>query len=142
MLAAPELQEMNGQVNMTWRTLRKIAHLLMVHAQVLEYYIHFALTYIADHILPVLPIKDLINEDGEPATQFKLVMGTKPSILYLHILFFLFCCTKLYCTCWDKGVKHASPSERLLLIYPCWNFTASKSSSCLRTTQKQDIIFV
>ena len=29
-LAAPEHQEMNGQVEMTWRTLRTIAHALMV----------------------------------------------------------------------------------------------------------------
>ena len=29
-LAAPEYQEMNGQVELTWRTLRTIAHDLMV----------------------------------------------------------------------------------------------------------------
>ena len=33
-LAAPEHQEMNGQVEVTWRTLRTIAHSLMVHARV------------------------------------------------------------------------------------------------------------
>ena len=33
-LAAPEHQEMNGQVKMTRRTLRKIAHSLMVHTRV------------------------------------------------------------------------------------------------------------
>ena len=31
-LAAPEHQEMNGQVEETWRTLRTVAHTLMVHA--------------------------------------------------------------------------------------------------------------
>ena len=30
-LAAPEHQEMNGQVEVTWRTVRTIAHSLMVH---------------------------------------------------------------------------------------------------------------
>ena len=55
---------MNGQVEVTRRTLRTIAHSLMVHARVPENYIHFALMYTIDHILPVLPIKDLINEDG------------------------------------------------------------------------------
>ena len=35
MLADPEHQKMNGQVEVTRRTLRKIAHLLMVHARVL-----------------------------------------------------------------------------------------------------------
>ena len=68
MLAAPEHQEMNGQVEVTWRTLRTIAHTLMVHARVPEIYVHFALMYTTDHIFPVLPIKDLINEDGDPAT--------------------------------------------------------------------------
>ena len=61
MLAAPEHQEMNVQVKVTWRTLCTIAHFLMVHARVLEAYIHFELMYTADHISPVLSNKDLIN---------------------------------------------------------------------------------
>ena len=36
MLAAPEHQEINGQVEVTWRTLHTIAHSLMVHARVPE----------------------------------------------------------------------------------------------------------
>ena len=35
-LAAPEHQEMNGQVEVTWRTLRTVAHTLMVHARFTE----------------------------------------------------------------------------------------------------------
>ena len=61
MLAALEHQEMNRQVEVTWRTLRTIAHSLMVHARVLEAYIHFALMYTTDHIFMVIPIKDMIN---------------------------------------------------------------------------------
>ena len=38
-LAAPEHQEINGQVEVTRRTLRKIAQSLLVHARVLEAYI-------------------------------------------------------------------------------------------------------
>ena len=34
-LAAPEHQEMKGKVEVTWKTLRTIAHSLMVHATVL-----------------------------------------------------------------------------------------------------------
>ena len=60
-LAAPEHQEMNGQVEVTWRTLRTIAHALMVHGRVPEDYVRFALIYTTDHIFTVLPIKDLIN---------------------------------------------------------------------------------
>ena len=37
-LAAPEHQEMNGQVEVTWRTFRTVAHSLMVHARVPEVY--------------------------------------------------------------------------------------------------------
>ena len=59
----------------------------MVHARVSEVYIHFALIYTTYHIFPVLPIKYLINEDGDPTTQFKLVTGTKPSVSHVRVLF-------------------------------------------------------
>ena len=59
----------------------------MVHVQVSESYIHFTLIYTADNILPVLPIKDLMNEDGDPAPPFNLATDTKPSMLHLRILF-------------------------------------------------------
>ena len=86
-LAAPEHQEMNRQVEVTWRTLRTVSHSLMVHARVLESYVHFALMYTTDNIFPVLPIKDLINEDGDPTTPHKLATGTKPSVSHLGVLF-------------------------------------------------------
>ena len=44
-LAAQEHQEINGQVKVTWSTLRTFSHHIMVHARVLEAYIHFALMY-------------------------------------------------------------------------------------------------
>ena len=80
MLAAPEHQEMIRQVKVTRRKLRTIAHTLMVHAKVSEDYIHFTLMYNADHTFSVLPIKNLINEDGETTTPFKLAIGMKPSV--------------------------------------------------------------
>ena len=61
MLAAPEHQEMNGKVEVTWRTLRTIEHSLMVHARVSEAYINFTLLYTTDNIFLVIPIRDLIN---------------------------------------------------------------------------------
>ena len=79
-LAAPERQDLNGQVEVTWRTLRKVSHSVMVHARVPEVYIHFALMYTTDHIFPVIPIKDVINEDGYPTTQHKLATVTKPLV--------------------------------------------------------------
>ena len=97
-LAYIEHQEMNGQVKVTWITLRTIAHSLMVHVRVSEAYIHFALMYVADHIFTVLPTKDLIKEDGKPTTRFKLATGTKPSISHVHALF---------CTCvLRKATEH------------------------------------
>ena len=79
-LAAPEHQEMNGQVEVTWRTLCTVAHALMVHARFPEVYVHFALMYTTDHIFPVLPIKDLINEDGDRTTPHKLATSTKCNV--------------------------------------------------------------
>ena len=65
-----------------------MAHSRMVHARVLEAYINFAFMYTTDHIFPVLPINDLINEDGNPTTPFKIVTGMKPSVSRLCVLFF------------------------------------------------------
>ena len=59
----------------------------MVHARVPEVYVHFALMYTTDHIFPVLPIKDIINEDGDPTTPHELATGTKPSVSHLRVLF-------------------------------------------------------
>ena len=36
---------------------------------------------------PVLRIKDLINEDGDTTTPYKLATGTKPSVSHLRVLF-------------------------------------------------------
>ena len=88
MLAAPEHQEMNRQVKVTQRTLRTIAHSLMVHARVSEEYIHFSLMYTTEHIFSVLPIKDLINKDGKPIILFKLSTVTQPSVSHLRVVFF------------------------------------------------------
>ena len=87
-LAAPEHQENNGQIKVTWIMLRKIAHSLIVHARFLETYINFSLMYTTDHIFTVLPTKYLINEDGELNTPFKLATGMKTSVSHLPVLFF------------------------------------------------------
>ena len=78
---------MNGQVEVTRRTLRIIAHSLMVHARVSEAYIHCALMYTTDHIFLVLPIKDMINKYDEPTMSSKLATGNKPSVSHLRVLF-------------------------------------------------------
>ena len=60
----------------------------MVHARVLELYIHFALMYMTDHILPVLAIKDLMNEESETNMPLKIGKGTNPEVSHLWVLFF------------------------------------------------------
>ena len=72
---------------MIWRTLCTIAHSLMVHARVPEAYICFAIMYMTYHIFPVISIKDIINEDGDPNTPYKLATGTKNLVLHLRVLF-------------------------------------------------------
>ena len=79
-LAAPEHQEMNGKVEVAWRTLRTIAHSLIVCAIVFEACIHFALMYTTDHIFPVLPITYLINKYGDHTTTCTLTTSKKPSV--------------------------------------------------------------
>ena len=80
-LATHEHLTMKVQVEVTWRMLRTVEHSLMVHARVLEACIHSALLYTTGHIIPVLPIKYLINKDGDQTTPHKLTTGTKPSYL-------------------------------------------------------------
>ena len=123
---------MNGKFEVTWRTLRTVAHALMVHARVLEVYVHFALMYTTDHIFPVLPIKDLINEDGDPTTPQKPATGTKPSVSNLHVLFCP-CVVRKATAHVDKDVKHAPPSTKRVSQHLCEYSTASKSISCVRT---------
>ena len=78
---------MNVQVEVTWGTLRTVAHFIMVHARVPEVYVHFTVMYTTYHIFLVLPIKDLINEDGDPTMPHKLETGMKPSVSHLRVLF-------------------------------------------------------
>ena len=91
-LAAPEHQEINVQIEVTWRTLRTTAHSIIVHDRVSEAYIHFALMYTTDQIFPVLPIKYLINKDGDPTTPYKLATGKNIqyhiyACYFVHVLY-------------------------------------------------------
>ena len=59
----------------------------MVHAQISDKYINVVSLYMTDHIFPGLPIKNLVNQDGEPDTPHTLETSTKPSVLNLRVLF-------------------------------------------------------
>ena len=64
----------------TWNS-----HSLMVHARVSEDYIPFPFMYTTYNTFPVLPIKDLINYNGDLDTQYKLATSTEPSVSYLRV---------------------------------------------------------
>ena len=83
----------------------------MVHVRVLEAYIHFALMYATNHIFLVLPIRDLINEDGDPTMPFKLATGTKPSVSHLCVLFFP-CVLRKYTAHVDKKALNMHHQEQ------------------------------
>ena len=59
----------------------------MVHARILEVYIHFSLMYKEYHNFPVLPIKSLMEKESDPTIPFKLATGTKPTVSHLRVLF-------------------------------------------------------
>ena len=88
-LVTPDHQEMNVQVDVTWQKLKTITHSIIVHAQVSEEYIYFALMYTTDNTFPVLPIKHLANQYGEPTTPHKMEDGKKPSVSNPRVLFCL-----------------------------------------------------
>ena len=132
-LVALEHQEMNGQVEVTWRKLRTIAHSIMIHARVSEAYMHFALMYTTDHIFPVLPIKDMIEEDGDLTAPYKLATGMKPSVSHLHVLFFPCVVRKTTAHVGTKALNMRHQAQKGFSLYLCWNYIASKSISFVRT---------
>ena len=67
----------------------------MVHARVSGEHIHFALIYTNHHIFPVLTIKKLIKQYGEPTNPHKLATSAKPSVSNIHILFFSYVIRKV-----------------------------------------------
>ena len=118
---------------MTLRTLRTIAHGLMIHARVPEVYVHFALMYTTDHIFRVLPIKYLINKDGDPTTPHKLATGTKPSVSHLRVLFFPCVVQKAKAHIETKTLHMCHQAQKRVSRYLRGNITASKRIPCVRT---------
>ena len=60
----------------------------MVHVRVSDEYIHVLLMHMTDNTLPVILIKHLENQDGEPTTPQNMATGTKLSVSNLHVLFY------------------------------------------------------
>ena len=142
MLSAPEHQEMNRQVEVTWITLRTISHYIMVYDIFSEAYIHFALIYTTYHIFPVLPIRNLINKDGELTTPFKLVTGTKPSVSHLRVLFFPCVVRKATAHIDNRALNMCHQAQKRFSWNLCWNSTVSKRLSCVCNKYNENNIFI
>ena len=56
---------MNGQVEVTKQTLQTIKNSRVVHTQVYDEYVNFALMYTTGHTFTVIPTKHLVNQYDE-----------------------------------------------------------------------------
>ena len=97
----------------------------MVHTRVSNEYIYFSRIYKTDHIFTVIPIKHLVNKDGEPTTPQKLATGTKPSVSNLLVLFFLCDVQKATADVDTKALKIHHQLQKFPW-YLLWNPTTSK----------------
>ena len=127
---------------MTWRTLRIVAHSLMVHARVPEVDVHFALMYTTYHIFPVIPIKYLINKDGDPTTPHKMATVMKPSVSDLCVLFFPCVVRKATAYVETKTLNMRHGFAKRVSRYLRWDSRASKRISCVCTQHKKGNIFI
>ena len=119
-----------------------VAHSLMVHARVPEVYVHFTLMYTTDHIFTVLPIKDIINKDGNPKTPHELATGTKPSVPHLRVLFFPSVVRTATAHIETKTLNMRHQAQKGVSRYLRWYSRASKGISRVRTQYKKYNIFI
>ena len=95
----------------------------------LEAYIHSVFIYTEEYIFPVLPIKYLINKDGNPTTPFKLATGMKTSISHVHVLFFPCVICKATAHVGKNPLNMRYQSKKVFSWYLHRNSTASKRVS-------------
>ena len=107
---------MNGQVEVTWQKFQTIAYSIMVHTQVSDEYIYIVLMYTTDHISPVLPIKHLVNKDGEPTMPHKMATGTKPSVSNLRVLLFPCIVRKATANFYKNVLNMRHQSQKVFLV--------------------------
>ena len=117
---------MNDQVEVTWQTLRNIPHSIMVHAQVSDEYIYIALINMTDHIFTVIPIKHLVNQDGDKNTRHKLATGMNTSVSNLRVLFCPCVVQKESEQVDTKALNTRHKSQKGCCGIFFWNPTASK----------------
>ena len=69
--------------------------------------------YTTDHLFPVIPIKHLANQDGEPTTPHKLATSTRPSVSKLRILFYSCVVRKATVYVDTKGLNMRRKSQKV-----------------------------
>ena len=94
--------------------------------------------YTADNIFPVITTIDLINEDSDPTTPFKLATGMRPSVLHLRVLFCPYVVQKATAHVGTKGLTMSLNAKRFLW-YLRLNITSPKME-CFYVPHKHKII--
>jgi transposase InsO family protein len=84
--AAPRHQEQNGICERTWQSIRDIAFKTMVFAHVGDEFYDFAIEH-AWKVFNLLPLRDLVDSNGDPCTPLGAYTGTKPKLSRLRVLF-------------------------------------------------------
>ena len=83
-----------------------------MHERVSDEYIHFALMYTNYHIFPVIPIKHLLNQDGEPTMPHKLATGINFSVSNLRVLLLLCFVRKVNAHVYTKALNMCHWSQK------------------------------
>ena len=84
----------------------------MLHVWVSYNYIHFLLIYTNYHIFPVIPIKHLLNQDGEPTMPHKLATGINFSVSNLRVLLLLCFVRKVNAHVYTKALNMCHWSQK------------------------------
>ena len=82
--AAPKHQEQNGLVERHWGTIAKLANTLLLHARLNRKFFYYAVKY-AQYIHDVIPVRDLLDENGLPTTPYYLATGRKPAVKHFRV---------------------------------------------------------
>ena len=84
MTAAPKHQEQNGLVERHWTEVSKLANTMLVHARLNTKIILYALKY-AEKIHGVIPVRNLVDEEGKPTTPYYMAFKRHPKVSHFRV---------------------------------------------------------
>ena len=67
-----------------WGTITKMANTMLLHARLNKKFFFYAVRY-AQRIHDVIPVKDLIDNQGLPTTPYYLLSGSKSNVKYFRV---------------------------------------------------------